>query len=236
MELSMAYVEPVPRETISLRSKVIEHLRDAIVDGRLRPGQKLVERELCSFLDVSRTLLREVLQHLQAEGLITSKVHKGPSVAIIGAEEVGELYEVREVMEALLGKSFARHATDKQIQDLRDQLEQMRQADHNNTAELLILKGKFYAIMLEGCGNRVVGQVLTQLNNRMMLFRRLSMSAPGRVGQMFTELDGIVRAIEARDEDLAAKRCSSHVANAAATVTHQLEQKNYLEALEPVES
>ncbi len=221
----VADVARVSRESASLRQQVVNHVRDAILDGRLKPGQKLVERELCGLLDISRTLLREVLQQLQAEGLITSVLHRGPSVALICAEEVAELYEVREVLEALAVRSFAEKATDTQIVNLRLQMTLLHETDANNPRDLLIAKSGFYAVILEGCGNRIVGQVLTQLTNRMMLFRRMSLGAPGRIREMLDELEAVVRAIEKREADRAAELCALHVANAAATVLREIEKE-----------
>jgi len=220
----MAPIARVVRQSASLREQVADRLRDAILDGRLRPGQKLVERELCSLLDISRTLLREALQQLQAEGLITTVLHKGPSVAVIGADEVKDIYQVRTALESIAGADFARHASDAQVRLLRDKFEQLKTAESNASPRAMLLaKNEFYAVLLEGCGNRVIGQVLTQLNNRMMLFKRLSLSAPGRIPQMVEEIEAIVEAVEARDTELAAARCREHVLNAAKTVKRQLE-------------
>src|SRR2546427_1306912 len=73
---------------ISLRLRTTQTLRTAILDGVFAPGQKLSERELCESLDVSRSCLRESLQHLQAEGLITIVPHRGPEVTDISVQEV----------------------------------------------------------------------------------------------------------------------------------------------------
>jgi DNA-binding GntR family transcriptional regulator len=212
----------VSRRNTSLRQQVTESLRLSILDGRLRPGQKLVERELCEALKISRTLLREALQQLQAEGLITTILHKGPFVALIGAAEAEEIYEVRRVLEALVGRSFAEHASDEQVAALRAQLEQLKSAAVDGPRDLLIAKAGFYAVLYQGCRNQVATQLLTQLNNRTTLFRRLSLDAPGRPAETLKELDAVVSAIEARDPELTAALCAIHVANARRTVMRQL--------------
>jgi len=75
------------RPEISLKKHVIDGMRGAIVEGIFAPGQKLVERELCAMFDVSRSLMREALQKLEAEALITIVPHRGPTVARITPEE-----------------------------------------------------------------------------------------------------------------------------------------------------
>ncbi|MGB7480377.1 MAG: GntR family transcriptional regulator, partial [Burkholderiaceae bacterium] len=73
------------RKPESLRSHVENFLRDAIMNGRFQPGERLRERELCELLDVSRPSLREALRRLEAEKLIKTVLHRGPVVAAIDA-------------------------------------------------------------------------------------------------------------------------------------------------------
>jgi len=216
-------IDRVTRESASLRERVTVSIRDAILNGHLKPGQKLVERELCSSLDISRTLLREALPQLQAEGLIKSVAHKGPSVALVDAEEVREIYQVRRALEALAAREFAHNATDDQVKRLREQLVALKRPEAaRNLRDLLIAKAGFYSVLFEGCGNRVIGQVLTQLNNRMVLYKRLSLSVTGRLPEVIDELEAIVAAIEAKDAEKAGELCEVHVVNAERTVLRQL--------------
>ncbi|MEO5697452.1 MAG: GntR family transcriptional regulator [Burkholderiaceae bacterium] len=209
----------VSRDVISLRQRVSDKLRDTILSGAFAPGQRLVERDLWQSLGISRTVLREALQHLQAEGLINIIPHKGPVVATISVEDARELYEVRGVLEALAGAGFARNADSKQIAALRGALEFLHTPQVSaSTESLLLAKNAFYTILLDGCGNRVVGQLLTQLNNRVTLLRRVSLGKPGRLPNTLRELEAIVAAIEARDAERAGALCAAHVAKAAEAV------------------
>jgi GntR family transcriptional regulator, trigonelline degradation regulator len=212
------------RESLSLRQQVTDRLREAILSGHFEPGEKLVERDLCERLQISRALLREALQHLSAEGLITIVLHKGPMVARIDADEAKAIYAVRQCLEGLAGEGFARGASDEQVARLRAKFNELKQPRGAHAIAVLVgAKNGFYSILLEGCGNRVVGQMLTQLNNRVTLLRRMSLGTPGRLPKSLRELEGIVRAIEARDPDLARRRCSDHVANAARVVARHFE-------------
>jgi GntR family transcriptional regulator, trigonelline degradation regulator len=206
----------ITREMSTLRQQVTAKLRQAILSGRFGPGERLVERELCESLGVSRPLVREALQQLHAEGLILHTPHKGPTVATISTQEAKDIYAVREYLEALAGEGFARHASDAQMKRLRQALDYLATPAASATTDaLLAAKNEFYAILLEGCGNLVAGQLLTQLNNRITLLRRLSLSRAGRLPETLKELDAIVRALEARDAAKAKKLCASHVARAA---------------------
>jgi DNA-binding GntR family transcriptional regulator len=83
----------------TLRRQVENALREAIMSGRFHPGQRLIERELCENLGVSRTSIREALRQLEAEKLICIVPHKGPTVASISLKEAEELYALRSVLE-----------------------------------------------------------------------------------------------------------------------------------------
>lgn len=218
----MSSIPRVPREETSLRQRATQTLRTAILDGVLAPGQKLSERELCESLDVSRSCVRESLQHLQAEGLITSIAHRGPEVTSISRTEVQDIYAVRASLESLAGRGFALNASGEQRQALRAKLTELTELVKpemaGNQASMLNFKNQFYDILIEGCGNLVAGQMLKQLNNRVTVLRRISMAQPGRLPNTLQELEAIVSAIEKRDGDTAARLCGEHVQKAAENV------------------
>jgi len=206
----------INRATVSLKQQVIDRLRDAILDGTFAAGQKLVEKDLCALLGVSRTLLREALQHLEAEELITTIPHKGPMVAVIDQAEAMAIYQVRQALEALAGEGFALNASDEQMQALRASMEYVTsEAAYASTQKLLEAKNDFYKTLLNGCGNQIIANVLTQLNNRITLLRRLSLAEAGRIPETNDELRRIVEALENRHAALAKRLCGEHVANAA---------------------
>jgi DNA-binding GntR family transcriptional regulator len=219
----MSVIHPIRRESASLRERVASSLRDAILNGQLKPGQKLVERELCASLDISRTLLREVLPQLQGEGLIKTVAHRGPFVALIDAQEVREIYQVRRVLETLAVREFTRSASAQQLRDLRAQLSALKRPEaKGDLRNLLRAKAGFYGVLLDGCGNRVVKQTLQQLNNRMVLYKSLSLSVAGRLSGAIAELEAVVAAIEARDMDKAGHLAEVHILNSEKNVLQQL--------------
>lgn len=219
----MSVIHPIHRESASLRERVASSLRDAILNGQLKPGQKLVERELCASLDISRTLLREVLPQLQGEGLIKTVAHRGPFVAFIDADEAREIYQVRRVLETLAVREFTRSASEQQIRNLRAQLSPLKGPEaKGDLRNLLRAKAGFYGVLLDGCGNRVVKQTLKQLNNRMVLYKRLSLSVEGRLPGAIAELEAVVDAIETRDIDKAGDLAEVHILNSEKSVLRQI--------------
>jgi DNA-binding GntR family transcriptional regulator len=205
-------VETLP----GLREQVAERLRMAIVTGHFKPGERLIERELCDMMGVSRTSLREALRELQADGLITLKPNKGMTVAVLTEETARSIYEVRRMLEGLAARLFAKHATTKQMQALRASVEELAKVYDDFSAEAFItVKGRFYDILLEGGGNKVAADMLRRIHTRASQLRVLSLSSAERAQQSIGELRAFCDALEARDEDLAWQLCLDHVENAA---------------------
>src|SRR5215471_19681693 len=92
----------------TVRAMVAQKLREAIMSGRLKPGQRLVERELCEMTGVSRPSIREALRLLEADGLVNTVPHRGPVVSTISLEEARQLYAARAVLEGFAGRECAR--------------------------------------------------------------------------------------------------------------------------------
>lgn len=213
------------REDITLSSRLVAGMRNAIIDGRLEPGRHLKERELCEMFQVSRSLVREAVQKLAAEELITLVPHRGPTVSLIDRRAARELYRVRGVLEGLAFAEFTEHAGEEaraELLRLAGELGALTEADPPQS--LLDAKNAFYRCALDGCGNRVVKQMFTQLNNRIVQLRRLSMSRPGRLAEAVREIGAIVDAVRRRDAAAAREAAQRHVASAARIADQRFEE------------
>jgi DNA-binding GntR family transcriptional regulator len=203
----------VERTPALIRSQVLENLRQAILDRRLAPGQRLIERELVELTGVSRTSVREALRELAAEGLVTAIPNKGTVVTSVSAEEARQLYQVRSVLEGLAGRLFVENAGDAQRKALIRALERVeRQAAKD--APILAAKDAFYNVLFEGGGNDALRSIVGTLHARVSVLRSLSLSVPGRLEHSLKELRAIVDAILAGDGDAAAAACVRHVEEA----------------------
>lgn len=206
----------VQRVASVLRHSVTESIRNAILVGRFRPGERLPERELCEMTGVSRTLVREALRQLESEGLIIVIPHRGPVVERLSPEQARGIYQVREELEGLACQLFAQEATDAQLDALRDAFQLLKRALTRGTAlEQIAAKNAFYQQLLDGAGNEALTSTLRLLNSRVMLLRSTSMQAPGRAKHSVAEISDLLQALEARNARAARKAGSLHVRNAA---------------------
>src|SRR3954454_4886015 len=103
-ELQSLRIEDIP----TVRAMVAQKLREAIMSGALKPGQRLVERELCEMMGVSRPSIREALRALEADGLVNIVPHRAPVVSTISLDEARQLYAARAVLEGFAGRECAR--------------------------------------------------------------------------------------------------------------------------------
>lgn len=167
----------VNRNPVTLREIVLDKLRSAIMNFQLLPGDRLVERDLCDRLGVSRTSVREALRHLESEGLVEFADAKGPRVAIITLADACDIYELRCVLEGLIVQLFTLRAKPKDIRALEKALEENRQALKEGELQQVIdsVQG-FYDVLLEGSGNHVAATQLRQLQARISYLRATSVS------------------------------------------------------------
>jgi GntR family transcriptional regulator, trigonelline degradation regulator len=217
-----------------VRHQLVDTLRRAILELRFRPGDRLVERELCELTGVSRTSLREALRQLESEGLVSIIPNRGPIVATVDREEAEQIYDLRAVLEGFMGRRFAERATDKQIKRLREALEAFRKAVKRGDArDLISTKSEFYDQLMTGSGNRALEGALRNLHGRVTLLRATSMGQPGRIAVSLRELEGIVDAIARRDPVAAERACIEHVHNASKIVLEVLEDGDWAKRPKP---
>jgi DNA-binding GntR family transcriptional regulator len=220
MSAEIALVRP---ET--LRHQVEHALRQAIVSGRYAPGARLIERELCETLGVSRTSVREALRRLEAEKLVSSVPHKGPIVAVMSKQEATELYAIRGLLEGFAAGEFARLADAAAIARFGDMAKVLRaRALAGDQAGVLSAKTGLYDVLLDNCGNALVKEILTSLYSRVNLLRATSLMHPDRLPSSLREIDKLFKAIKARDPAAAQAAARLHVANAEKAAMRMLEE------------
>jgi DNA-binding GntR family transcriptional regulator len=221
--------QPSPIMPQPIRRLVEDALRDAIMSGVYAPGEHLSDRALCERFGVSRSVVREAVRRLEVEGSVAVVPYRGTFVAFLSAEDAAQVYEVRAALEGLAGANFAERATNEQRTRLRLIFQELAAAGRSTDRQhLLEIKRKFYDVLLEGCGNSYVAQMLEQLLNRNTQVRATSLSAPDRLPRTVKELRRIVEAVERRDAQAAWLACRDHVHAAAAVALNILRKRSHI--------
>ncbi len=216
-------LDPVVREAAPLRRKIAASVRQAVQSGTLLPGTRLVEKDLCMELNVSRTSLREALRELEAERLIV-RGPRGVVVAQITGKEARNIYRVRAALEGLVAEQFATNAGEQDLAGLASVVAALTRAYADNDFPAIVSeKDRFYEILCLGADNLVAFDLLTRLNSRINRLRSLTRSDPVRGVASLREINAIVDALRARDPERARQAAVTHVemaAQAALRLTH----------------
>lgn len=209
-----------------VREHALDKLRNAISRGLYPPGMRLVERELCEALGVSRTSVREALRQLQAENLIEVGKRRNITVAVISSKDAEDIYLMREMLETLAVKRFVARADENAIKKLVRIHKDLRKVlNKGDVRELALMAGEFYETILVGSDSKVIADMARQLLTRVNYLRMRSMAEPHRLEDGIHEWDRLIEAIVAGNANAAAKAMSEHLANARRAVVAKLQQE-----------
>lgn len=188
---------------------------EAIDSGVYRPGDQLIESELAERFGVSRTPVREALQRLETQSML-SRVGRSLIVASLDHNALAELYAVRTELEGLAARLAAQHATAEEISVLRDMVEDDR-ALLGDPAALSRANRRFHKQIHLASHNRFLVQQLDLVHRHMALLATTSLAAAGRGEKALAEHDAIVGAIAARDGQRAYEALRAHISKAYET-------------------
>jgi len=207
----------VDHNKISLREKTLEKLREAIISGYFRPGERLVERDICARTEVSRTSLREALRHLESEGLVESRTGQGVFVAVLTEDDVREVYELRMALDAEAARRFAERADPGSRRRLEQIGAMFRQTKAINDASLP-LNNEFFEVLYKGAGNRLAQNIIHSQRSRLSLLRALTLrsSNDARHSAVSGMMADIAEEVLHGSPDTAARMCREFVAGSLA--------------------
>ncbi|MGH7032505.1 MAG: GntR family transcriptional regulator [Stellaceae bacterium] len=211
-----AWLKPLKPQAAPLRNQIIVSLRRAIELGVLVPGTRLIEKDLCTQLGVSRTSLREALRELQAQGILEHSRARGLAVSAISHEDAENVYRIRAALEALIVEQFVQKASADEIGSLARESEALKEAYRSGELEgIVVAKRSFYDRICSGARNPIAFDLLGHLVLRTSSLRSRSLTRKERQRQSIKEIDALVGAIERRDVEAARRIAAEHVMHSA---------------------
>ena len=199
----------MPKDAYSL-------ILEAIESGLFKPGDRLVESELAERFGVSRTPVREALQRLETQSMLT-RDGRSLIVASLDHNQLSELYAVRTELEGLAARLAARHATDEEARVLRAMVTEDHALLGGDPRLLSQANKRFHKQIHLASHNRFLIQQLDLVRRSMALMATTSFAAEGRDGPALIEHEVIVAAIEARDGEAAYQALKTHISKAYET-------------------
>lgn len=211
-DVATARLAPLKPEAAPLRNQIIAALRKAIELGVLAPGTRLIEKDLCEQLGVSRTSLREALRELQAVGILEYTPSRSLAVSAISREDAENVYRIRAALEALVVEQFIEKATAAQVRALAQDSEVLKSAYRSGELErIVVAKRSFYDRICSGAENPIAFDLINRLVLRTSSLRARSLLQKQRQQQSIREIEALVRAIQRRDVKTARQVAADHV-------------------------
>ena len=209
-----------------LREVVSEALREAIHNGTLKPGERLMEIQLAEELGVSRTPIREAIRRLELEGFLVMVPRRGTYVADISIRDINEVFEIRKALDVLAAGLAAERITEEELEQLERLLVEIGEYIDNGDADgIVVADGKFHDILYRASRNdRLVG-IINNLREQFTRFRSISMAYPGRIQNTLEEHRRLVEAIGQRDAEQAQQCAREHLENAEQILLNDLSER-----------
>jgi DNA-binding GntR family transcriptional regulator len=208
---------------LSIRADGYEDLRQAIVDGELLPGERLLEEDLSARLGLGRAAVRMALVRLEHDGLVERERHRGARVRRVSEDEAVEIIEARAALEGLAARHAATAADDAAIEGLREIIAEMRRLrEAGDLIGLSNLNGRLHAGILAASGHETANRLSRTLSSQIVRFQFRTVLLPGRPDHSLAEHAALVEAIAARDPDAAEAAMQHHLLRVAdALRSHQ---------------
>ncbi|GAD24436.1 GntR family transcriptional regulator [Acidovorax sp. MR-S7] len=211
----------IPR--VALHEQVAERLRAMLVEGQIKPGAKLNERELCELLSVSRTPLREAIKLLAAEGLVELLPNRGAVAACMDESDIISTFEVLASLEGLSGELAAQRVTDEELDEIRAlHYEMMACFARKNLAGYYELNARIHAAINAAAKNPVLSQVYRSVNARAHPMRFHTNQDPNKWQHAAREHGEMLEALAAHDAPRLRALLMAHLHSKRDTVLDQM--------------
>lgn len=214
-------------EYLPLRDVVFNTLREAILKGELRPGERLMELQLASKLGVSRTPIREAIRMLEQEGLAVTIPRKGAEVAKMTEKDMEDVLQVRDALDELAASTACKQITAQELEELKGTMrefeESMKTGDIKKIAEVDV---KFHDIIYRATRNPKLENILSNLREQMYRYRIEYLKDEKTYPTLIKEHNEIVEGLAERDKDKVTAAMHKHVENQANAVKELIREQD----------
>lgn len=222
----MTVLDKRPIRKKSLHEVAVSELREMIIGGKLEPGARLVEVELCEMFSISRTPLREAIKLLETEGLVTLLPNRGAHVSVMSEKEVADLFEVVSDMERLAVELAVTRMTErdlKQLQRWHDKL--LRLYRGKRRRECFQTDYDIHNFLVEKSGNEVLAMTHANLMVRARRGRYQALFDQSRWDEAMTEHELIMAAVNQKDALAAGRLMHQHVTRTGTVLRRAIVEK-----------
>lgn len=199
-------------EYLPLRDVVFNNIRDAITSGELKPGERLLEKQLSEKIGVSRTPIREALRKLEIEGFVEMIPRKGAMVAVISQKDIEDVLDIRACLEALAARLACHNMTDEKIANLEKAKNDFENAAAgHNVDEMAKADTAFHDLLFDSSHNHRLVQLIYNLREQIHRFRMVYLNDKKYIRDIIKEHNKLMDAIRLKDCDKAANVAHTHI-------------------------
>lgn len=199
-------------DDLTLKDRIYQILKDSVIRHRVKPGERLIDQEIADNLGVSRTPVREALNRLGAEGLVSIIPRRGVFVTDLSSKDITDLYQVREALEVLAVQLAVPLLTDEDLDNLEQISDQFKAAlDREDFLTCFELDKEFHDKLTELSGNNKLKEINEQLGGSIQISRWKHCQNGSKHRATFKEHQGILDALASRDADLASRLLQNHI-------------------------
>lgn len=211
---------------LPLRDVVFNTLREAILKGDLKPGERLMELQLASKLGVSRTPIREAIRMLEQEGLAVTTPRKGAEVAKMTLKDMEDVLEIRDALDELAVRIACQKISDEQLKQLEDMKELFEKSTQTgNVKKIAEADVTFHDVIYEATGNPKLVTLLNNLREQVYRYRVEYIKDPKNYPTLIAEHEAILESLKNRDVKNAVEAMHVHVANQAEAVKTVIQEQ-----------
>ncbi|MGC7871626.1 GntR family transcriptional regulator [Desulfosporosinus sp. SYSU MS00001] len=197
-----------------LREIVFESMREAILNGVLEPGERLMEIQLAEEMGVSRTPVREAIRKLELENFVVMIPRKGAYVAGVSLKDVADVFEIRSALEGLAAGLAAERVTDDELEQMEQALFYRANEGEMDLEQIVKSDTDFHALVYKASRNERLIQILANLREQIQRFRSTSLAVPGRNKDAIEEHRMIVEALRNHNSEEAQALAMAHIVTA----------------------
>lgn len=210
-------------EFLPLRDVVFNTLRQAILTGELKPGERLMEIHLADTLGVSRTPIREAIRKLELEGLVTMIPRRGAQVAQITEKSMSDVLEVRRAMDALCAELACERITPEELVRLKEACDRFEKAIESGDVKIIAqVDVELHDIILRATGNARLIQLVNNLSEQMYRYRFEYIKDFSQHARLVEEHKIIYESLVSKDKERASEAAKTHIDNQKKAIIHQI--------------
>lgn len=213
-----------------LRDVIFDTLREAIIVGELKPGERLMEVQLAQKMGVSRTPVREAIRKLELEGLVEMLPRKGAHIADLSVKDIMDVLEVRATLDGLASSLSASRISDEEIKELKHvQSQFVNYVEKENLQGSIKKDVEFHDIIYRSSRNDKLIQISNNLREQIQRFRVIYLKDYSSTRELVREHNEIIEAIIARDPEAAMKSAQSHIKKQEEAITRSVKKNRMIE-------